>query len=74
MYIMLCGYPPFNGSSDKEILHNVLRGKYEFPDAEWSGISADAKDLINKLLTLKASKRISMAEALEHSWITSREP
>ena len=36
MYIMLCGYPPFAGSNDKEILHNVLRGKYEFPDAEWS--------------------------------------
>ena len=68
---MLCGYPPFSGSSDAEILQNVRRGKYMFPDREWSLISSEAKDLINKLLTLKARERISMSEALEHTWITT---
>jgi calcium-dependent protein kinase len=26
MYVMLCGYPPFNGASDDEILGNVKKG------------------------------------------------
>eukprot|EP01083_Nonionella_stella_P076017 206959_1 len=37
-YIMLCGYPPFNGDSNDEIHRSVLRGAYDFP-SEWEGVS-----------------------------------
>lgn len=30
MYIMLCGYPPFNGDDDEEILKNVKSGELIF--------------------------------------------
>ena len=30
MYIMLCGYPPFNGDEDEEILQNVKTGDLNF--------------------------------------------
>jgi calcium-dependent protein kinase len=30
MYVMLCGYPPFNGEDDKEIIENVKTGTLEF--------------------------------------------
>jgi calcium-dependent protein kinase len=30
MYIMLCGYPPFNGDDDEEILKNVKTGELKF--------------------------------------------
>jgi hypothetical protein len=31
---MICGYPPFNGDNDSEILESVKIGYYDFPDEE----------------------------------------
>jgi calcium-dependent protein kinase len=28
LYIILCGYPPFNGNNDKEIINAVKKGVY----------------------------------------------
>jgi len=39
MYILLCGYPPFNGPNDKTIFQRVLEGKFAFPEEDWNGIS-----------------------------------
>jgi calcium-dependent protein kinase len=47
---LLCGYPPFWGDSDDEILGRVKKGKFEFDGEEWSGISPEAKDIITKML------------------------
>ncbi|KAF4677960.1 hypothetical protein FOL47_008064 [Perkinsus chesapeaki] len=69
MYILLCGYPPFYGDNDNEILTRVRRGKYTFPDADWKDISDDAKDLIRKLLTYDEGNRWTAEQALNHRWI-----
>lgn len=70
LYIMLCGYPPFRGESDQEILLRVKKGKYEFDGEEWDNISADAKDIVTKCLILDASKRISAEDILNHPWFS----
>jgi len=46
LYILLCGYPPFNGNSDKEIIQAVLTGKFSVDEPEWAEVSANAKDLV----------------------------
>ena len=46
MYIMLCGYPPFNGDNDVEICKSVESDKLTFPANDWAWISSGAKDLI----------------------------
>ena len=66
LYIMLCGYPPFNGSNDIEIAEAVKEGKVEFCEEDWQHISHEAMNLINQLLTNNYEKRISAKKALQH--------
>ena len=66
LYIMLCGYPPFNGDDDKEIIHNVQKGKLIF-DEDWANISKDAIDLIRKMIC-KPERRLTAQECLDHKW------
>ena len=68
-YIMLCGKPPFNGSSDKEILSAIKKGFYNFNSPEWTGISDTCRELISMLLTLNPDNRPTAGEAMDHKWI-----
>jgi calcium-dependent protein kinase len=68
LYILLCGYPPFYGDDDQEILRMVKRGEFDFDGEEWEDVSNDAKDLIKKLIC-KPERRLSAGEALQHTWI-----
>lgn len=70
MYFILCGHPPFYGSTEKRILEKVVKGLYEFKNSEWEGISEDAKDLIRKLLEYDPEKRLSAEDALNHPWFS----
>jgi len=59
LYILLCGYPPFNGANDDQIIQKVKAGKFRVDDEEWETISYQAIDLVHKLLEYDPSKRIS---------------
>jgi calcium-dependent protein kinase len=74
MYILLCGYPPFNAESDQEILNKIKIGKFSFPEEEWENISSEAKDLIISMLTFDPTKRFSAAECLNHNWLSDFSP
>ena len=51
LYVLLCGYPPFNADTDEEI-HQRIRSKepHVFPEEDWKNVSSEAKDLINQCL------------------------
>ncbi|RIA87303.1 kinase-like domain-containing protein [Glomus cerebriforme] len=68
MYTLLCGYTPFWGEDQASLFDNILSGAYYFEDEYWSNISDYAKDLIDKMLTYDADKRITAHEALQHPW------
>lgn len=70
MFILLSGYPPFDGDNDDQIMSNVLKGEFAFDSEEWVGVSNDAKNLITKLLTKDPKKRITAEQALKEPWIT----
>lgn len=69
LYILLCGYPPFNGSNDKQIMDRVAAGQFSFDGEEWAYISDDAKKFIRKMLEYDPAKRISAEMALNEPWI-----
>lgn len=69
LYILLCGYPPFGGHTDSDILKKVEKGKYSFDPPEWSNVSEDAKKLIRLMLQFDPAKRISAEEALKNAWV-----
>lgn len=70
MYTLLCGHVCFNGSSIDEVMENVSKGKWSFDQHKiWGSISADAKDLIKKMIEYDPKKRIEPDAALEHEWI-----
>jgi serine/threonine protein kinase len=68
-YVLLCGYPPFNGNSNKQVYEAVTRGQYWYPSREWQGVSFDAKDFIDRLLQVDPRNRMTAEEALSHPWI-----
>mmetsp|Transcript_10799 Transcript_10799/g.14013 ORF Transcript_10799/g.14013 Transcript_10799/m.14013 type:complete len:594 (+) Transcript_10799:255-2036(+) len=71
LYILLCGYPPFMGDSDREIFESILYKDVEFMDEDWAHISAEAKDLILCLLQKKSEDRPTADVALSHPWFTT---
>ena len=68
MYVLLCGYEPFYGESNAELIESNKKGDFEFPDEEWKGVSEDAKDLVQKMMDKSPENRPSPSEALRHPW------
>uniref|UniRef100_A0A674N156 calcium/calmodulin-dependent protein kinase n=1 Tax=Takifugu rubripes TaxID=31033 RepID=A0A674N156_TAKRU len=72
LYILLVGYPPFWDEDQHRLYQQIKAGAYDFPSPEWDTVTPEAKDLINKMLTINPSKRITASEALKHPWICQR--
>ena len=71
LYCMLGGYPPFRDKNRDRLFDKIRKGLYEFHEKKWGDVSDEAKDLVNLLLTVDPSKRITAQEALQHPWITA---
>jgi len=73
-YILLCGFPPFYGSTEQQIFNKILRAEYDFPSPDWDGVSEEAKGFIKALLVLNPNDRPTAEECLQSPWITSASP
>ena len=69
LYILLSGKPPFQSRSNRDILEKSAKGEYSLEGDEWESVSAEAKDLISKMLTFDPTARITAVEVLKHPWI-----
>ncbi|KAG0557046.1 hypothetical protein KC19_11G098700 [Ceratodon purpureus] len=70
LFILLCGYPPFRAKTSREKQMRILTGVYTMDEVSWRGISVEAKELMNRLLTVDPSARPSASEVLSHPWVS----
>lgn len=48
LYIALSGAFPFRGNTPKQVLRSIASGKVEFPQARWTLVSREARDLVGR--------------------------
>ncbi|XP_019903808.1 ribosomal protein S6 kinase alpha-3 isoform X1 [Esox lucius] len=76
LYTMLTGFTPFaNGPEDtpEEILARIGSGKFSLTGGYWNSVSAEAKDLVSKMLHVDPHQRLTAAQVLRHPWIVNKD-
>ncbi|KAF3836417.1 hypothetical protein F7725_028975 [Dissostichus mawsoni] len=76
LYTMLTGFTPFaNGPEDtpEEILARIGSGKFSLTGGYWNSVSAEAKDLVSKMLHVDPHRRLTAGQVLRHPWVTHRD-
>jgi calcium/calmodulin-dependent protein kinase (CaM kinase) II/calcium/calmodulin-dependent protein kinase I len=69
VYMLLGGYPPFIEQNQRELFRKIRKGQYEFHDEYWGQVSAEAKTMISKLLTVNPSQRYDAPGSMANEWI-----
>lgn len=72
-YMLLCGYPPFDGENDHEIIANIKKSHIKYPDEVWVKYSSYAKDFVMKLLCIPCM-RMTAKQALNHPFLNQEHP
>jgi len=68
LYILLCGYAPFDDGNDEHVISLISVGKVIFPHDEWKNVSEEAKDVIRWLLTMDGYNRPDAKDVSNHRW------
>ncbi|KAJ3098348.1 hypothetical protein HDU96_011129, partial [Phlyctochytrium bullatum] len=68
-YVLLCGYQPFWSESQYALFVQVIQGRYEFDERDWSGISDRARAFVSRILVTNPVKRPTAADLLNDPWI-----
>nr|AAF21062.1 calcium-dependent protein kinase [Dunaliella tertiolecta] len=69
LYILLCGFPPFHGDSEKKIFEAIISKSVDFNTQPWPRISAPAKDCVKRMLQRDPKKRATANEIMQHDWM-----
>lgn len=74
-YCLVYGQLPFDDEQESVMVSKILRAEFRLPELNSSGnlVSAEAKDLVNCLLMLEPSSRLSIDEVLNHKWLSISE-
>mmetsp|Transcript_4118 Transcript_4118/g.4768 ORF Transcript_4118/g.4768 Transcript_4118/m.4768 type:complete len:473 (+) Transcript_4118:374-1792(+) len=75
LFVILGAYHPFDpdgDASDAQLWENICKGEFDFNDPAWEPISAQAKDLIKKLIVIDPKRRFTTEQLLAHPWVEQR--
>ncbi|XP_010617689.1 maternal embryonic leucine zipper kinase isoform X2 [Fukomys damarensis] len=65
LYVLMCGFLPFDDDNVMALYKKIMRGKYDVP--KW--LSPNSILLLQQMLQVDPKKRISMKNLLNHPWI-----
>lgn len=68
VFLLLGGYPPFEGSTTRDLFNSILDQPLSFDAPSWEHVSDEAKDFVSRLLDKDMGSRATAAEALQHPW------
>jgi len=71
LYIMLCGFPPFE---EENLYDQIASGNYDFAAEQWLSVSSVARDLVEKLMRVSVDDRLTISQALTHPWLVGAAP
>ncbi|KAI4189542.1 MAG: hypothetical protein L6R41_001396 [Letrouitia leprolyta] len=82
LFEFLFGYPPFHANTPEKVFENILARRIDWPDEEeMSTVSAEAKDVMERLMTINPKERLGAnmqekfasggEEIRKHVWFSS---
>ncbi|XP_044737251.1 peripheral plasma membrane protein CASK isoform X2 [Chrysoperla carnea] len=72
LHVLLSGSLPFRGTGDR-LRRSVCNGRLNYNTPSWEYISESAKDLVQRMLTVDQTQRITIQEVLNHKWLRDRD-
>jgi len=69
LYVLLSGRLPFSGETDVDLFRAIIEGDLVWKKPQFDTVSAEAKDLIEKLITKDVDARFDAEQALKHPFI-----
>ncbi|OQR66144.1 ribosomal protein S6 kinase alpha-5-like, partial [Tropilaelaps mercedesae] len=73
LYAMLSGRSPFHSpsrdASAAAIMKRITAGDFTLNSSQWDVVSADAKQIVQGLLTVDPQQRLTMSELRAHPWL-----
>jgi serine/threonine protein kinase len=70
LYVLLCGFLPFDHARPQAALFDAL----DVETGVWRDMSIETKDFVVALLEKDPKDRLSVEDALSHSWFTTSNP
>ena len=69
LYLLLMGYPPYQGTTVEEILEETVNCRVEYDEEEWGQLSSDVLLLVKNMLAKNPEERVSIDEVLSFGWL-----
>ncbi|KAI9676549.1 MAG: rim15, signal transduction response regulator [Caeruleum heppii] len=80
LFEFLHGYPPFHADSPDKVFANILGRKIDWPDPDVCSVSAEARDIMDKLMCISPRERLGSnlsekyasggREVRSHAWFS----
>jgi len=69
VFILLVGYMPFSGSSERQQIANIRSAKFTMRRDRWARVSKEAFEFVSRLLVVDERVRLNAQQALQEPWV-----